>query len=53
MRSPSPQQAPAPTPPAEADQAVEFLTALVPHSPAERTRAFAALLRTMTAEATQ
>lgn len=31
----------------EQDQAVEFLTALVPPTPGERTRAFAALLRNL------
>jgi hypothetical protein len=29
------------------DQAVQFLTALVPQNPGERTRAFAALLRSL------
>lgn len=32
------------------DRAVEFLTSLAPPSNAERTRAFAALLRALTAE---
>ena len=36
--------------PPEEDQAAIFLAALLPPSPAERTRAFAALLQVMTAE---
>lgn len=39
--------------PAQTDAAVEFLAALVPPSPGERTRAFAALLRAMTTPAVQ
>ena len=45
--------APAPTTAQGVDQdaAVEFLRSIAPPSPAERTRAFAALLRALTAEA--
>lgn len=40
---------PAHAAPTAEDEAVAFLTALVPPSAAERSRAFAALLRAMTA----